>query len=161
MINWRVRIKNRAFWLSLIPAALLLVQQALRLCGVDFDPGQLEGQLTGLIGTVFSILALLGVVADPTTPGIRDCCEKHAAEDAENLANAARISGNSAKSDKTPALSPIAPEKTENLDFSDEKTDFPAAFDAKDENAEKSDKTPAFTPTSDANPQKEAPDRDA
>lgn len=84
MINWRVRIKNRAFWLSLIPAVLLLLQQALRLCGVDFDPGQLEGQLTGLIGTVFSILALLGIVADPTTPGIRDCCEKHAAEDAEN-----------------------------------------------------------------------------
>ena len=67
MINWRVRIKNRAFWLALIPAVLLLLQQALRLCGVDFDPGQLEGQLTGLIGTVFSILALLGIVADPTT----------------------------------------------------------------------------------------------
>lgn len=151
MINWRVRIKNRAFWLSLIPAALLLVQQALRLCGVDFDPGQLEGQLTGLIGTVFSILALLGIVADPTTPGIRDCCEKHAAEDAENPENAAKISGNPARSDGKP----------ENLDFSDEKTDFPAAFDEKDENAEKSDKTPAFTQTSDANPQKEAPDRDA
>ena len=131
MINWRVRIKNRAFWLSLIPAVLLLLQQALRLCGVDFDPGQLEGQLTGLIGTVFSILALLGIVADPTTPGLRDCCEKHAAEDAEN------------------------PE------FSDEKTDFPAAFDEKDENAEKSDKKSASSQASDANPQKEAPDREA
>ena len=127
MINWRVRIKNRAFWLSLIPAVLLLLQQALRLCGVDFDPGQLEGQLTGLAGTVFSILALLGIVADPTTPGLRDCCEKHAAEEAEN------------------------PE------FSNKKTDFPAAFDEKDENAEKSDKTPASTPTSDANPQKGGP----
>ena len=131
MINWRVRIKNRAFWLSLIPAVLLLLQQALRLCGVDFDPGQLEGQLTGLIGTVFSILALLGIVADPTTPGLRDCCEKHAAEDANNP------------------------------DFSDKKTDFPAAFDEKDENAEKSDKKSASSQASDANPQKEAPDREA
>ena len=131
MINWRVRIKNRAFWLSLIPAVLLLLQQALRLCGVDFDPGQLEGQLTGLAGTVFSILALLGIVADPTTPGLRDCCEKHAAEEAEN------------------------PE------FSDKKTDFPAAFDEKDENAEKSDKQSASSQTSDANPKKEAPDREA
>ena len=131
MINWRVRIKNRAFWLSLIPAVLLLLQQALRLCGVDFDPGQLEGQLTGLAGTVFSILALLGIVADPTTPGLRDCCEKHAAEDAEN------------------------PE------FSYKKTDFPAAFDEKDEAAEKSDKKSASSQTSDANPQKEAPDREA
>lgn len=25
-INWRVRIKNKAFWLALIPAVLLLVQ---------------------------------------------------------------------------------------------------------------------------------------
>ena len=131
MINWRVRIKNRAFWLSLIPAVLLLLQQALRLCGVDFDPGQLEGQLTGLAGTVFSILALLGIAADPTTPGIRDCCEKHAAEDAEN------------------------PE------FSRKKADFPAAFDEKDETAEKSDKKSASSQTSDANPQKEAPDREA
>lgn len=131
MINWRVRIKNRAFWLSLIPAVLLLLQQALRLCGVDFDPGQLEGQLTGLIGTVFSILALLGIVADPTTPGIRDCCEKHAAEDAEN------------------------PE------FSRKKADFPAAFDEKDEAAEKSDKKSASSQASDANPKKEAPDREA
>ena len=127
MINWRVRIKNRAFWLSLIPAVLLLLQQALRLCGVDFDPGQLEGQLTGLAGTVFSILALLGIVADPTTPGLRDCCEKHAAEEAEN------------------------PE------FSNKKTDFPAAFDEKDETAEK----PASPQASDANPRKEAPDREA
>lgn len=127
MINWRVRIKNRAFWLSLIPAVLLLLQQALRLCGVDFDPGQLEGQLTGLAGTVFSILALLGIVADPTTPGLRDCCEKHAAEG------------------------------TENPDFSDKKTDFPAAFDEKDETAEK----PASPQASDANPRKEAPDREA
>lgn len=131
MINWRVRIKNRAFWLSLIPAVLLLLQQALRLCGVDFDPGQLEGQLTGLAGTVFSILALLGIVADPTTPGIRDCCEKHAAEEAEN------------------------PE------FSNKKTDFPAAFDEKDEAAEKPDKQSASPQASDANPRKEAPDREA
>ena len=131
MINWRVRIKNRAFWLSLIPAVLLLLQQALRLCGVDFDPGQLEGQLTGLAGTVFSILALLGIVADPTTPGLRDCCEKHAAEG------------------------------TENPDCPDKKTDFPAAFDEKDENAEKSDKQSASSQTSDANPRKEAPDREA
>ena len=131
MINWRVRIKNRAFWLSLIPAVLLLLQQALRLCGVDFDPGQLEGQLTGLAGTVFSILALLGIVADPTTPGLRDCCEKHAAEG------------------------------TENPDFSDKKTDFPAAFGEKDETAEKSDKQSASPHASDANPRKEAPDREA
>lgn len=157
MINWRVRIKNRAFWLSLIPAALLLVQQALRLCGVDFDPGQLEGQLTGLIGTVFSILALLGIVADPTTPGIRDCCEKHAAEDAENLANAAKISEKPTKSDETPALSPIAPEKTENQEFSDKKTDSPASLRRKRQKRGKIRQNPRIHPNIRREPPKGGP----
>ena len=26
MINWRVRVRNKAFWAALIPAAVLLVQ---------------------------------------------------------------------------------------------------------------------------------------
>lgn len=30
-INWKVRIKNKMFWLALIPALLLLAQAALRL----------------------------------------------------------------------------------------------------------------------------------
>ena len=26
MINWKVRVKNKSFWIALIPAVLLLVQ---------------------------------------------------------------------------------------------------------------------------------------
>lgn len=83
MINWRARLKNKAFWLSLIPALLLLAQQLARLFGIAFDPAGLEAQLTGLTGAIFTILALLGIVVDPTTPGIRDANAAPAAREQE------------------------------------------------------------------------------
>ena len=72
MIQWKKRLTNKTFWLALIPAVLLLVQQTAALCGVQLDLTPLQTQLTAMLGTVFSILTLLGVVADPTTPGLAD-----------------------------------------------------------------------------------------
>ena len=71
-INWKVRIKNKAFWVAIIPAALLLVQQVAGLFGVALDFGELQGQMTAIVGTVFTLLAILGIVADPTTAGVGD-----------------------------------------------------------------------------------------
>lgn len=71
-INWRVRIKNKAFWLALIPALLLLVQQVCAVFGVQLDFGDLQAQLVAIVGTVFTLLAILGIVADPTTAGMGD-----------------------------------------------------------------------------------------
>ena len=71
-INWRVRIKNKAFWMAIIPAALLLVQQVCAVFGVQLDFGDLQAQLVAIVGTVFAILAILGIVADPTTAGVGD-----------------------------------------------------------------------------------------
>ena len=72
MINWKVRIRNKVFWITLIPLALLLVQQVLAIFGVTADFGVLQEQLIAVIGTVFAILALLGVIVDPTTEGVGD-----------------------------------------------------------------------------------------
>ena len=71
-INWRVRAKNKAFWVALIPAVLLLIQQACAVVGVQLDFGDLQAQLISLVGTVFTLLAILGIVADPTTAGVGD-----------------------------------------------------------------------------------------
>lgn len=71
-INWKVRIKNKTFWLALIPAVLLLAQQVAWLFGVALDFGQLKDQLMAIVGTVFTLLAILGIVADPTTAGVGD-----------------------------------------------------------------------------------------
>lgn len=71
-INWTVRFKNKLFWLAIIPAVLLLVQQVLAVFGITFDPTTINGQLSAIVGTVFSILAILGVVTDHTTEGLSD-----------------------------------------------------------------------------------------
>lgn len=71
-INWKVRVKNKAFWLALIPALLLLVQQVCAVVGVQLDFGELQVQLVAIVGTVFTLLAILGVVVDPTTAGVTD-----------------------------------------------------------------------------------------
>ena len=41
-INWIVRIKNKAFWVALIPALLLLVQAIAAVFGFVIDLGDLE-----------------------------------------------------------------------------------------------------------------------
>ena len=60
------------FWISLIPALLLLVQQVVGLFGVSLQTEALGQKLVDLVGAVFAVLALMGVVTDPTTPGLRD-----------------------------------------------------------------------------------------
>ena len=72
MINWRIRIRNRNFWLSLIPAILILVQVVLAVFGVEVDFGALNERLIAVVNAVFVVLAILGIVTDPTTEGISD-----------------------------------------------------------------------------------------
>lgn len=71
-INWKVRFKNKAFWMALIPAVLLLVSQVCAIFGVQIDTAAISDQLIGIVGTVFTIFALLGIVTDPTTQGVND-----------------------------------------------------------------------------------------
>jgi phi LC3 family holin len=75
MINWKVRIKNKAFWLAVIPAVLLLIQQIGAIFGLTLDFGELGNQLKEVVNTAFFILALLGIVTDPTTEGIEDSAQ--------------------------------------------------------------------------------------
>jgi len=72
MINWRVRIRNRIFWIAIIPAIVLLIQLVGELFGVDLDLTDKEETLVEIINTVFVILTTLGIVTDPTTDGIGD-----------------------------------------------------------------------------------------
>ena len=71
-INWTVRIKNKAFWVTIIPAILLLAQQICAMFGVELNIAGVSNQLVSIVGTVFGILALIGVVNDPTTSGMSD-----------------------------------------------------------------------------------------
>ena len=72
MINWKVRIKNKNFWLALIPAVLLLIQVVAEVFGFHLDLGDLGNKLLAVVNAVFAVLAILGIVTDPTTAGISD-----------------------------------------------------------------------------------------
>ena len=72
MINWLVRFRNKAFWVSFVPAVLLLVQVTAALFGFTLELEGLSAKLLELVNALFAVLALLGVVADPTTPGLGD-----------------------------------------------------------------------------------------
>lgn len=72
MINWTVRIKNKQFWLALIPAVLLLVQVVAAVFGYTLDLGELGNRLLDVVNALFAVLVILGVVTDPTTDGVGD-----------------------------------------------------------------------------------------
>lgn len=71
-INWKVRLKNKNFWITLIPALLLIVQPVLALCGVTIDSATVGAKLLAIVDGVFVVLAILGIVTDPTTAGVSD-----------------------------------------------------------------------------------------
>ena len=71
-INWQVRIKNKNFWLTFIPAVLLLIQVLAAVFGFTLDLGDLGNRLLDVVNAAFSVLVILGVVNDPTTEGVSD-----------------------------------------------------------------------------------------
>ena len=72
MINWKVRIRNKDFWLALIPALLMLAQAVVALFGYQLDLTEVQTKVLHVVKTVFVLLSILGIVNDPTTAGISD-----------------------------------------------------------------------------------------
>ena len=75
MINWKVRMKNKNFWLSLIPALLLLIQAVAYVFGFSLDLSEMGDKLLAVVNALFAVLALLGIVTDPTTAGVSDSAQ--------------------------------------------------------------------------------------
>lgn len=71
-INWIVRIKNKAFWLAIIPAVLLLIQAVADVVGYHLDFGDISEKLISVVNAVFVVLSILGIVVDPTTADFGD-----------------------------------------------------------------------------------------
>lgn len=74
-INWIVRIKNKQFWLTLIPAVLLLIQVVAAVFGYTLDLGDLGNKLLAVVNALFAVLTILGIVTDPTTKGVSDSAQ--------------------------------------------------------------------------------------
>ena len=63
MINFKLRLQNKATLVALISAIFLMLQQF----GLEIPHNIQEG-----VNTVVVILVILGIVTDPTTKGVAD-----------------------------------------------------------------------------------------
>ena len=72
LVNLKVRAANRSFWLTLIPALLLLAQVVAAPLGYTFEISGISNQLIAIVNAAFAVLTILGVVNDPTTHGFSD-----------------------------------------------------------------------------------------
>lgn len=64
-INLKARFRNKAFWVSFIAAIILLIQQ------LGFRH-ILPDNINDIVNTVLAILTMLGILIDPSTPGVED-----------------------------------------------------------------------------------------
>lgn len=69
-INWKVRLQHKQFWLALIALLIVLANQVAGIFSVDITI--YNDQVTAITETVLSILALLGIIIDPTSSGVSD-----------------------------------------------------------------------------------------
>lgn len=65
--NWKVRKNNRYFWLTFIPAVIVLITSVLAVFNVNVDLTGISSKLQEVVIAIFAILGLLGVVNDPTS----------------------------------------------------------------------------------------------
>lgn len=71
-INWEVRIRNRLFWMSFIPAVFLVIQTVLSIFGFSVNLTDMQDKILDAVNAVFVLLTVIGIVNDPTTEGLED-----------------------------------------------------------------------------------------
>lgn len=72
MINWKVRIRNKSFWMTLVPALALFAQAVAACFDVQIDLGEQTDKIMAVVNTLFVVLGTIGLVNDPTTAGLND-----------------------------------------------------------------------------------------
>lgn len=72
MINWKVRILNKTFWITLVPALALLLQAFLAVFNIRLELGDTTEKLLVFINALFAVFVIVGIVNDPTTSGVSD-----------------------------------------------------------------------------------------
>lgn len=69
-INWKVRIKNPVFWVTVIPSIVSVVYLVLSVFGAT--PSITENVIVDALLAVVGALTTVGVLVDPTTKGVSD-----------------------------------------------------------------------------------------
>ena len=71
-INWKVRFSNKNFWMTFIPAVFILVQAVGSVFGIHLDLTELQQNVLEVVNALFIVLAIIGIVNDPTTKTLND-----------------------------------------------------------------------------------------
>lgn len=71
-INWKVRLRNKNFVISLASFIILNAQVVAVAMGYSFDLDVVTSVVVAVINIIFGILAFAGIVQDPTTQGYSD-----------------------------------------------------------------------------------------
>lgn len=71
-LNWTVRLKNKTFWMAVIPAIAVVIQAVAGVFGYTVSLDTMVGKLLAVVDAVFALLIVLGIVVDPTTYGVSD-----------------------------------------------------------------------------------------
>ena len=69
-INWKVRLKNKTWLAAVLALVVTFVYDLLQQFGV-VAPVE-EGWVMNCITNLLTLLTALGVIIDPTTPGVQD-----------------------------------------------------------------------------------------
>lgn len=69
-INWKVRIKNPVFWVTVIPSIVSMVYMVLSVLGVT--PSISESAIIDALLALVGALTTVGILVDPTTKGLSD-----------------------------------------------------------------------------------------
>lgn len=72
-IKWKLRLQNKATLIALSTAIIAFIYQILGLIGIA--PSISESQIVECAGMLINILAMLGIVIDPTTAGVNDSAQ--------------------------------------------------------------------------------------
>lgn len=71
-INWKLRLQNKYFWISMISAIFAFLTAVLPLFGVTANLTGIQEAVMTALTMVFTVLTALGIVIDPTTEGASD-----------------------------------------------------------------------------------------
>jgi phi LC3 family holin len=69
-INWKVRLRQPAFWIATVPVVISFVYSVLAMANIV--PSITEDNIQNLFVAIVAVLAQLGITVDPTTKGIGD-----------------------------------------------------------------------------------------
>jgi phi LC3 family holin len=69
-INWKVRVKQPAFWIATIPVMITFAYSVLAFAG--FTPSITQDTVQNLFIALVALLAQFGIIVDPTTKGVND-----------------------------------------------------------------------------------------